>query len=188
MTKERPGISPSLAGLSAACALAVSFSLGDMSGGYAQERTTATYGHWELRCERNKAEAEPVEACEIVQAIQLQGQSQPFAQIAIGRPEPEASLLMVVQLPIGVWLPAGVRIELGENEASQEAVLKRCVPSACLADLTLDEAMTSAMSADPKGQGAIVFATGEGREATLPIYFDGFDRAYRALLDRLEKG
>jgi hypothetical protein len=45
------------------------------------QRTTATYDDWVVRCEIHGA----AKACEMAQAMQIQGQSQPVTPIAIGQ-------------------------------------------------------------------------------------------------------
>lgn len=148
------------------------------------ERSVATYGNWELRCETAQRDGAPVESCEIAQAIQIQGQAQPLTQIAIGRPSADAGFRMVLQLPVGVWLPTAPRVALSES-AVYPATFKRCVPTACLADLAVDDAMIAMLSDETLEQGQLRFAMQEGQDTPVPILPRGFAAALQALKAKL---
>lgn len=172
------------AALRPALALTVAFSVAPAAA-QGPERFSATYGSWELRCGTlADAAGATTEACEIVQAIQVQGQAQPLTQIAIGSPAPDADFIMVLQLPVGIWLPAGASIEVTEGE-TLPSTLKRCVPSACLAELAFTAELREKLSANPDGEGRILFASDENQPAAVPILFRGFEAAFAALTTRL---
>ncbi|WP_271023478.1 hypothetical protein [Rhizobium sp. RCAM05973] len=50
--------------------------------------TTASFGDWTLRCQRVGEAGKATRVCEVAQAMQVQGQTAPVAQIAIGRLSP----------------------------------------------------------------------------------------------------
>ena len=146
------------------------------------ERTIETYGGWELQCVRLPDTADgPVRACEIVQTMQLQGQSQPLTRLAIGRPAPQADLVAVLQLPLGMWLPVGVTFDLGSEAGRHLAELRRCLPMGCLAELALNDTILTALRQDPEGESAIEFAMQPDDPARVPLVHRGFAAAFDAM-------
>src|SRR5262245_43469914 len=72
------------------------------------QQTTATYGDWTLRCNA-KPGSPPQRTCQIVQVARAQNQANPITQIIIVRPAKDAGLKGIIQVPINVWLPSGIR-------------------------------------------------------------------------------
>lgn len=139
--------------------------------------TTASFGDWVLRCQK----VEATRACEIGQTINVQGQQQPIAQIAIGRPAPKERLRITVVLPNNVTLASNVRMSIGEK-ADQALALswRRCLPMGCFADAELPEDQLRRFRATTE-QGRAAFSDGAGREIALPFSFTGFAQALDAL-------
>jgi len=134
------------------------------------ERTIETYGAWELQCARlADTGGGPGRACEVVQTIQLQGQAQPLTRMAIGRPAPQADLVAVVVLPLGLWLPAGVTFDLGAEAGRYEA------------ELTLTDTILNALRSDPEAESALVFAMQPNDPARVPLVHRGFGAAFDAM-------
>src|SRR5262245_51457574 len=98
------------------------------------QRTTATYGDWTVQCEV-KAGPPTQKICQISQSARAQNQPNPISMIAIGRPTTGASLKLVIQVPINVWLPAGVKLVPNASEPGMDFVYKRCIPAACFTDI-----------------------------------------------------
>ena len=139
--------------------------------------TTASFGDWVLRCQK----VEATRACEIGQTINVQGQQQPIAQIAIGRPAPKERLRITVVLPNNVTLGTNVRMGLGEK-AEQALALgwRRCLPMGCFADAELPEDQLRRFRVATE-QGRTIFSDGAGREIALPFSFNGLAQAIDAL-------
>lgn len=141
------------------------------------QQTTATYRDWTLRC---VVAADKHKKCEVTQATHVQGRQRPVSQIAISEPVKGSPAKMVVQLPIGIWLPAGVKVSYGANEPAVIASFKRCVPDACFADATLTDAQLDKMKSAKKS-GHLEFENGTQNLLKLPISFRGFAEALDAL-------
>ncbi len=139
------------------------------------QRTTATYGSWTVRCEMSDAGSK---ACEMVQAITVQGQAAPIAQVAIG-PREGGDYRLVVQLPIAVWLPADVKLAAGDD-AIATAEFKRCFPQFCLAEADMPAATLDGLLSRT-GDGAVSFQDAGQRAVSVPLSFDGLADAYTAL-------
>ena len=145
----------------------------------APQRTTATYDDWTVRCE-DQAGPPPRKQCEIVQSTQVSGQQQPVTQIAIGRPAKGAPLKMVLLVPIGSWLPDGVKLTSADREPLVTAAFKRCLPSACLADLDLSDELARKLRTF-KDNGKLEFKDGGQHDVNVPVSFKGFGPALDAL-------
>ncbi len=102
------------------------------------ERTTASFGDWTLRCERPDLPAGAPRICEIAQAITVQGQQAPVAQIAFGRIQKSDPLKATIVLPLNVTLSSPVMLATGEKDPKPlDASWQRCLPIGCLAELPL---------------------------------------------------
>ncbi|MFG1461260.1 invasion associated locus B family protein [Xanthobacter sp. DSM 24535] len=140
-------------------------------------RTTATYEDWVVRCER--PEGAPAKVCEVSQTLQIGDKQQGLmAQIAFGRLKPDAPLLMVLQLPAGVWLPAGTRFTYDEKAKPVAAAYKFCI-RACIADVELSAADATALG-NAKGSGKVEFLDRAQSPISLPISFNGLSAALAA--------
>ncbi|QFR34403.1 invasion associated locus B family protein [Ancylobacter sp. TS-1] len=137
--------------------------------------TTATYQDWVVRC----VAADKGRICEVVQNIQAQGQGV-IASVAVGRADAKAPLRLVVQLPAGVWLPAGVKVQLREKAKPLQLVFTRC-PQGCLAEVELDATSVQALRTATEA-GNFSFEDGARRPVTLPLSFRGFTAALDASL------
>jgi invasion protein IalB len=139
--------------------------------------TTAAFGDWVLRCQK----VEAARACEVGQTINVQGQSQPIAQIAIGRPAPKERLRITIVLPNNVTFGNHVRMGIGEK-AEQGLALswRRCLPMGCFADAELPEDQLRRFRVATE-QGRVIFQDGAGREIPLPFSFNGLAQALDAL-------
>jgi len=150
------------------------------------DRTLDSYGAWELRCERlPPQDTGPAFACEVIQTIQLQGQSQLLSRIAIGRPGPQADPVLVVQLPLGIWLPAGVAFDFGAGAGRHPAELRRCLPAGCLAELPLTESILTALRTNGATRSAVEFAMQPNENGSVPLVHQGFAAAYEAMERRM---
>ena len=150
------------------------------------ERVVEGYGAWEVRCERtDPTNMSSILACEMVQATTMQGQAQPISQIAIGRPTADADLTAVIQLPLGLWLPAGAVLDLGDAGGTYAITILRCLPSGCLGELPLTDAMRTTLSDESLTGSALQFEMQVGTPARIPVVHQGFGAAIASLEARL---
>lgn len=153
--------------------------------------TTASYGDWVLRCQRLPGEGAP-RLCEVSQAMQVQGQAAPVAQLAIGRLPGQDGLRVTVLLPTNVSFPSSVRVgeTKGESKDAREAgksggqalelSWRRCIPGGCLADAAAQEAVLKGWRMAEE-TGRISFKDADGRELGVPVSFRGLGPALDAL-------
>ncbi|HML07337.1 MAG TPA: invasion associated locus B family protein [Xanthobacteraceae bacterium] len=136
--------------------------------------TTATYDDWTVRCQLHAA----VKSCEVEQTSQVQGQ--PVSQVAIGRPTKSDPVRIVFQVPINVWLPAGVTLVMDEKDPGISATFKRCVGNGCFADADLKDDVVKKLRARTEN-GKLLFKDAAQRDVTIPVSFKGFGAAFDAM-------
>ncbi|KQO68744.1 hypothetical protein ASF22_19505 [Methylobacterium sp. Leaf87] len=142
--------------------------------------TTASFGDWVVRCQRGGGD-KPVRICEAAQTMQIQGQPQPIAQIAVGRLGPGEPLQVTAILPPNVALPSSVRVVLDEKDTTGvELAWRRCLPGGCVAEAAAREDWLKRwrLAAEP---GRITFKNAAGQEVAIPLSFLGFAQALDAL-------
>ncbi|MFE1599561.1 invasion associated locus B family protein [Methylobacterium sp. ID0610] len=146
--------------------------------------TTASFGDWVLRCQRLAEGEKPVRLCEASQAMQIQGQAAPIAQVAIGRPAGETGLRVTALLPVSVSFPSGVRVSGDDKDGKEAGALdlawRRCVPGGCLADGPAEDEALKRWR-DGVGTGRLAFKDAAGRELGIPVSFRGLGPALDAL-------
>jgi invasion protein IalB len=150
------------------------------TGQSAPQQTTATYEDWIVRCETHAGPPQQ-KFCEMVQFTQVKGgQGGVISQIAIGRPAKGQPVKLVIQLPIGVWLPTGVKLMASAKDAGLLTTFKRCLPQACFTDAEISADMIRKFRTTTEA-GQIQFKDGNQKDASLPVSFKGFGTAYDAL-------
>lgn len=140
------------------------------------QRTTATYQDWTVRCEVKGT----AKTCEMAQAMQIQGQSQPVTQVAIGQQSKTAPLKIVFQVPINVWLPVGVKLVINDKDQGIVANYGRCVPGACFADADIKDDQIKKLKGAAEN-GKLQFQDAAQQVVSIPVSFKGFDQAYDAM-------
>jgi invasion protein IalB len=144
------------------------------------QQTSATYDDWIVRCETRPGP--PLQkTCEMLQFTQIKGQTSVLTQIAIGHPQKGRPIPLVIQVPVGAWLPAGVRITAGGKDEGLSVEFKLCTPSACVARIEIKDDVIRKFRAATE-QGKLQFKDSQQRDVALPISFKGFGTAYEALL------
>ncbi|CAO4176295.1 invasion associated locus B family protein [Methylorubrum aminovorans] len=143
--------------------------------------TTATFGDWLLRCQRSNEADKSRKICEVTQSVQVQGQSAPIAQVAIGRVATGDPLTFTAVLPNSVAFPSTVRVLLDEKDSQGlDLPWRRCLPGRCVADAPAREDVLKRWRAAAEA-GRIMFKDGSGRDVALPVSFRGLAQALDAL-------
>lgn len=154
---------------------------GNPEGGDPQV-TTATYQDWLVRCVTPPTGAK---VCEATQTIQVQAQAGqpggPIAVLAMGRLAADGPLRVALQLPAGVWLPGGAKLQAGEKAKPVSLEFKRCLQG-CFAEVEADKDLELALRAATTGTGTLSFEDGARRPVNVPFSFRGFTAALDAAL------
>lgn len=141
-------------------------------------RTSATYEDWVVRCERAEGSNMP-KVCEVAQTLQIGNPQQNLtAQVVFGKLTRDAPLRLVLQLPVGVWLPAGATLTVGDGGKPIPVDFKFCI-RACIADVELTPQQAAAL-VSAKGGGSLVFKDRNQAQVSLPISLKGLAPALAA--------
>ena len=149
--------------------------------------TTATYGDWVLRCVRSttretqkmEKQQSPGKQCEIIQTIQLQGQRQPIAQLAIGYRPGESILTITAVLPVNISLPGSVQITDKQGHDMNVLNWTRCLQGACFANANASHTILKKLSGQQ--QGFLQFHNANGQKTAIPLSWRGLIQAVDAL-------
>jgi invasion protein IalB len=145
------------------------------------ETTTASYGSWTLRCQRRTESGTETRFCQVEQNIVPQGQQNPIAQVAIGRPSPKEELRVTAVLPANVIFPSSAKISDGDKDAGVELIWRRCLQGGCIADNFLkEESLRNWRSELSDDTGHLVFTEASGRPVNIQFSFRGFAQAMDA--------
>lgn len=144
--------------------------------------TTATFGDWQMRCQRLTDAGKTRKVCEITQSMQVQGQAAPIAQVAIGRVQAGDPLVMTVVLPTDISFPSSIRVMADDKDTQPfEVAWRRCLPNRCIAEMAVRDDVLKRWRALTE-PGRIGFKDSAGRDLLLPISFRGLPQALDALL------
>jgi invasion protein IalB len=154
----------------------------NQAGDQGADVTTATFGDWQLRCQKGGAAGQPAQRnCEVIQSLIVQGQTAPFAQLGFGKLAPDGPLYFTAVVPTNVAFPSTVRVALDEKDNQPvEVAWTRCLPGGCFASLALKDDLLKRWHAQNEG-GRLTFKNGAGQDTTVPFSFRGLARALDAL-------
>ncbi len=105
-----------------------------------QSATTATFDDWVVRCQVT----DTGKICESTSAVNVKTSSGTIAQaasIVIGQLPGEPKSKILVQLPLGVWLPSGVRLLDETKKEIASLQYTQCQGGGCFAVADVDGAV-----------------------------------------------
>ena len=141
--------------------------------------TTATFGDWQLRCQKPAQSAQ--RNCEVIQSLIMQGQTAPFAQLAFGKVAADGPLYFTAVVPVNISFPSAVHIAVDEKDNQPaEIPWTRCLPAGCFASIALKDDLLKRWSSQ-NASGRLIFKAGAGQDLTLPFSFRGLARALDAM-------
>ena len=91
---------------------------------------------------------------------------------------PDGKLGIVLTVPLGVYLPAGLLLKIPGAEP-ERVVITNCLTNGCRGAKTLEPAFLEVMLKAKTGQVEVVNA--RRRKVNIPISFNGFAKAFEAL-------
>lgn len=98
------------------------------------------FGAWETHCAAGPAGPSGAPACRVVSSITVpvaEGQRAVAAVVVVNRAPAPGSVQLLVQLPTGVWLPPGVRLEAADGALVASLPFVVCSAAACEAGAVL---------------------------------------------------
>jgi invasion protein IalB len=142
----------------------------------AQGAIRSVHGDWQVRCEAPPGAQN--EQCALMQVVQSEDRPNMGLSIIVLRPAGTNIHLLRVLAPPGVLLPSGLGLKIDDNDMGHTGYVK-CLPNGCLAEVTMDEKLISALR---NGHVAtfIIFMTPEVGTG-FPVSLNGFGPGYDAL-------
>lgn len=136
---------------------------------------SASFGFdaWLVRCETGGEKA----ACGMSQQILDQRSRRPVLQLLLAHAREEKGHQLVAVLPLGVTVPPGIAIEIGETK--RNVAFTQCLPMGCVAPLAADASLIAAMKSGSEGRVGVVDRA--GKTVAVPFSLKGFEPAFKKL-------
>ena len=139
--------------------------------------TETNYQDWLVRCEQIEGTGE---RCVMTQLAQLEETGEWLMQANIAYIPERAEPIMSIILPLGVALPEGVKLQLGEADENANVLsFSHCEPGGCYVNQLLAEEAIQRITAVESG--SVTFATIQGEAIEVPFSPQGFAEALAAL-------
>jgi invasion protein IalB len=139
-------------------------SVADPEAGAASRQT------WKVRCDKDKAGH-----CRAERTLLSQNAKRPIVTVSLGVAADTKQPNMQIRLPLGIYLPAGASVQIGQ-EAARPLMLERCGVSGCYGRYDIAATDVAAML-----KGADIMIRAENRDHTPLQYLvrsEGFPEAY----------
>jgi invasion protein IalB len=156
-----------------AAAVAIS---GWASPAAAQGAVRATHGDWQIRCDTPPGARS--EQCALVQNVAAEDRPNVALTIIALRTADGRARLLRILAPLGVLLPSGLGLKIDQADVGRAGFV-RCLPSGCVAEVIMDDALVGQLSG---GEVAtfIIFQTPE-EGIGVPVSLKGFKEGFAAL-------
>lgn len=134
--------------------------------------TSASFGFdaWLVRCQAVKDKT----ACGMSQQIVDQRSRQPVLQLFVGRAVSGEGHQLVAVLPLGVTVPPGMVIQIGDTKRT--VAFTQCLPGGCVAPLVVDAAFLGVLKSGQDGRIGVIDR--RGQTAVIPFSLKGFAGAF----------
>ena len=155
-------------------------SLGWHGGASAAAANGKKFKDWQVRCETYKdKEKQNFDQCHIFQAWHHKSQKVLILHMAIAYPPANPTRpVAVMTMPLGIYLPAGVKIRVDDG-VSRDLAFERCEPVGCKAGFPVESEVLREFR---KGLNAYVtFSDMRRKPLTIKVSLRGFSAAMKAL-------
>jgi invasion protein IalB len=127
---------------------------------------------WLVSCTDNNGKLD----CRAAQSVFIRNTGQRLLSVAVRLPADTKKPVMLIQAPLGVYLPAGASLQIGEDEA-KTLPFRGCDQAGCVAEYAITEAEIAAMT---KGSSLKISVQNQNRQPAfnLTIPATGFAAAY----------
>ncbi|MGD9769645.1 MAG: invasion associated locus B family protein [Pseudolabrys sp.] len=131
---------------------------------------------WRSHC--NSASRQTVPECMVEQTAILGKTGQMLASVSVRVPPSGSQPVMMVQVPVGLFLPAGINVRIDEQPPLQ-LVIQTCDLKGCYAGSPVSADMLKAMKAGK--QLGVEFQNLSKQAITVPLTLTQFAEAYRSI-------
>jgi len=129
---------------------------------------------WAVRC----TNAGQGLVCKAVQAIVLAKTRQLLLSVAVNKPAGSQNAALLVQLPHGIFNPAGVTVRIDE-EKPEQLQIQTCDAKGCYAGMAVTPEKQAAMFKGAKLN--VAFQNLKKQSITVPVPLKGFEAAFKKL-------
>ncbi|MGH6825778.1 invasion associated locus B family protein [Methyloceanibacter sp.] len=127
---------------------------------------------WVVSCADNRGRLD----CRAGQSVFIKNTRQRLLSVAVRVPPDTKKPVMMLQVPLGVYLPAGASLQIGQDEA-KTLPFKGCDQGGCVAEYAVTEAEIAAMA---KGSDLKISVQNQNQQPafTVTVPVTGFAAAY----------
>ena len=138
------------------------------------QQTTALQPDWAVNCATVQTEL----TCVASQAFFVKETGQRFMTVSVNPARGSKKTTLVLQLPLGIYLPAGVSMQFGKAAAKTIPIIS-CDQNGCMTEYTATDAEVKSMLG---GESLLVAVqTRDQKPLSVNVPFAGFDTAYSKL-------
>ena len=149
----------------------VLFGLLPLTSASAQNPHAKIYGDWRIRC--NSATGAPSK-CQMFQNVVVKETGQPILQMVVGYLADVPSPVGVITLPLGVYLPQGLTLQIDKGQ-TYEMAFEICSAKGCRVRFSIDDTLLGVLKG---GSTAEITSYNAGRKPVrIPISLKGFTAA-----------
>jgi invasion protein IalB len=142
------------------------------------DEKTKSFKDWGYKCEQPKGADK--ELCFIFQRISSKEGDKRIADATIAYLPKVNEPVLVVTLPLGVFLPAGIKLQIDDSkDDSARAQFIQCIQDGCQARVKLENKMVNKMKSGKKM--IVAFLTPQQKQLAFPISLSGFTAAMNSL-------
>jgi len=134
------------------------------------------YQDWRLRCERKDDNAP--ERCFIMQIAKSTKDKREVLRIGVRYPEPSKPPMVFLTLPLGVYLPTGLLLQIDDGETLKIPV-EICLPNGCHTRMALVGDLLKRLKQGKLAK--LAFHDSRQQQITVPVSLAGFTAALAAL-------
>lgn len=130
---------------------------------------------WLVQCASVKGQS----ACQATQRLTIRKTGQLLFAMTVRIPPKSKNAAMMLQLPHGIYLPAGLSMAI-DNQGAHKHEIQTCDQKGCYAGLPIDEKFLAGLK---KGKTiSVTFQNLAKKDIKLGISLSGFEEAYKKLL------
>ncbi len=131
---------------------------------------------WRLRCEKQNDESP--ERCFIMQTAKTQKDNRDVLRVGVRYPDPGKPAMVFLTLPLGVYLPSGLLLQIDDGETLRIPV-EICLPNGCHTRMALEGELLKNLKSGQ--QAKLAFQDSQQQQITVPVSLAGFTAALAAL-------
>lgn len=144
------------------------------------QEATRTFDDWTLSC--GTPQGSDKEMCSAAQVVQNKETEKSLLAAVVGYIPGTQDMAMEFTVPLGVILPAGIRLQVDDSEEIGRAPYLMCTPQGCTGIWKLEDQAVAALK---KGLTLkVIVLNSQQRPVAVPVSLRGFTAAYNSLVQK----